>query len=198
MGRGIVVLSGTGEIIDERVKCQLSAVFRRIHREAHLSWMSKPDICRFFRQFLTRFVPACADAEWAHWEQAFMVDDGPWSSRDITIDMLKQFLMHQITEASCSRLGDLVPAACAGTNEFNVQIFVHKLCGSKSFEKRNFFYAKFISTFLCQVKAVSNNYNVNIFRWSLQEKISNITTYNICFKAFFCYDFGGYLENRML
>ena len=122
MGRGIVVLSGTGEIIDERVKCQLSAVFRRIHREAYIGWMSKQDICSFFRQFLTRFVPACAEAEWARWEQVFMVDDGPWSSRDISIDMLKQFLMHQITEASCSTLGDVVPAACAGTNEFNVRV----------------------------------------------------------------------------
>jgi hypothetical protein len=109
MGRGVVVLTGTQEIVDERVKQLLPAVFRRIHREAHLGWMTEQDVRLFFRQFLARFVPDCSPEEWNHWEQEF-VREGPWGgTKPISVDMLKQFLMHSITEASCSHLGEFAP-----------------------------------------------------------------------------------------
>lgn len=106
MSRGVVVLTGTSEIVNEAVKRQLPAVFRRVHREAHLSWMGAQDIRYFFRQFLLRFVPANTLRDWAHCEDLFMDESGPWGgTRHISVDMLKQYLMHQITEASCMGLG---------------------------------------------------------------------------------------------
>ena len=40
MGRGVVVLTGTEEVAQEDVRRMLPAVFRRVHREAFLSWIS--------------------------------------------------------------------------------------------------------------------------------------------------------------
>ena len=69
MGRGVIVLTGTCEIVDPQVMRRLSAVFRRIHLSAHLSWMSVEDVARFFNQFLLRFVPSCPANDWKHWER---------------------------------------------------------------------------------------------------------------------------------
>ncbi len=70
MGRGVVVLSGTGELVDDRVRRELAAVFPRIHCCAHLSWMSQEDMRLFFRQFLLRFVPGLPGDEWEQWEKS--------------------------------------------------------------------------------------------------------------------------------
>ena len=110
MSHGVVILTGTGHIAAESVKCKLPAVFRRIHCIAELSWMSREDIGCYFRQFLARFVPGCTAEEWSHWETLFL-EGSCWSgSRPISIDMLRQFLMHQITESSCQGHGDFVEA----------------------------------------------------------------------------------------
>ena len=106
MARGVMVLSGTAKIIDEQVQRQLAAVFRRIHCTACLDCMSDVDIRNYFRQFLRRFVPSTTDEEWADREAAFVDGSGPWCGAwPISIDMLKQYLMHQITEASCAGWG---------------------------------------------------------------------------------------------
>ena len=121
MGRGVVVLTGTADLAQEDVKRMLPAVFRRIHREAYLGWMSKEDVCCYFRQFLCRFVPGCTLAEWADSEQIFTCEGAPWGgARSISVDMLKQFLMHTITEASCVGLGDFVQADQSSAVEFQV------------------------------------------------------------------------------
>jgi len=121
MGRGVIVLTGTGDIVEEHIKRRLPAVFRRMHREAHLGWMSGPDVARFFNQFLKCFLPHCSSLEWAQWEQRFLVATGPWAgSRSISVDMVKQFFMRQITEASCMGLGDFVCIGQTGLDEFMV------------------------------------------------------------------------------
>jgi len=131
MGCGVIVLTGTGDIVDEHVKRRLPAVFRRMHREAHLSWMSVHDVARFFNQFFKRFLPDCSLPEWAQWEQVFLDKAGPWAgSRPISVDMVKQFFMRQITEASCMGLGDFVLAGQPGVKEFwfthrNTKTFSH-------------------------------------------------------------------------
>jgi len=106
LGKGIVVLTGTDKLKTEEVQRFFPAVFRRIHRIAQLGYMSDQDVRCFFRQFLVRFVPSCSQAEWTRWEGMFMACSGPWAgARSITVDMLKQFLMQQITEASCLEIG---------------------------------------------------------------------------------------------
>ena len=106
MGRGVIILSGTEEIVHEQNQRQMAAVFRRIHCTARLSWMTDQDIRTYFRQFLHKYVPDMLDGSWEDWEARFLTSAGPWNgSRPISIDMLKQYLMHQITEASCLSLG---------------------------------------------------------------------------------------------
>ena len=121
MGRGVVVLTGTEEVAQEDVRRMLPAVFRRVHREAFLSWISKQDVCCYFRLFLSRFVPGCAHAEWVDWARIFTGEGTPWGcARPISVDMLKQFLMHTITEASCAGLGDFSGTGSGGVMEFQV------------------------------------------------------------------------------
>ena len=121
MGRGVVVLTGTEEVAQEDVRRMLPAVFRRVHREAFLSWISKQDVCCYFRLFLSRFVPGCAHAEWVDWARIFTGEGTPWGcARPISVDMLKQFLMHTITEASCAGLGDFSGTGSGGVAEFQV------------------------------------------------------------------------------
>ena len=121
MGRGVIVLTGTCEIVDPQAKSCLSAVFRRIHLSAHLSWMSVEDVARFFNQFLLRFVPSCPANDWKHWEHVFLDKEGPWAGhRPISVDMVKQFFMRQITQASCMDLGNFMPSDQPGSNEFRV------------------------------------------------------------------------------
>ena len=106
MGRGVVVLSITGGIIDDQVRCQFAAVFRRVHVTAQLDWMSLQDIKQFFRQFVVRFAPDTPQQEWSYWEDRFVAEESPWNgSRPISVDMLKKYLMWRITEASCASLG---------------------------------------------------------------------------------------------
>lgn len=127
MGRGVIVLTGTKDIDNENVRHTLPAVFRRVHREAHLSWMAVHDVRRFFKQFLMCFLPNCSLVEWAQWEEVFLVNAGPWAgSRSISVDMVKQFFMRQITEASCMGLGDFVPTGQPGVNQFLVKQLKYK------------------------------------------------------------------------
>ena len=121
MGRGVIVLTGTCEIVDPQAMSCLSAVFRRIHLSAHLSWMSVEDVARFFNQFLLRFVPSCPANDWKHWEHVFLDKEGPWAGhRPISVDMVRQFFMRQITQASCMDLGNFMPSDQPGSNKFPV------------------------------------------------------------------------------
>lgn len=109
MSNGVVILTGTGGIAADYVKRKLPAVFRRIDCIVELTWMSIDDIGVYFKQFLVCFIPGCSVAEWLRCEELFLAG-ACWSgrSRPVSIDMLKQFLMHQITESSCRGHGVLV------------------------------------------------------------------------------------------
>ena len=121
MGRGVVVMTGTNEIVAETVKKCFPAVFRRIHFEARLGYMVKAEVAKFFRNFLVRFAPLCSPAEWSCWESSFLDDAGPWAGlRPVSVDMLKQFFMHQITEASCLGMGEFNSSEQADSKEFQV------------------------------------------------------------------------------
>ena len=106
MSRGVVVLTGTAETANDEARRALPAVFRRISYEAELTWMSRQEMLSFFRRFLTRFVHEMSDDEWERWEEEFLSEESPWTTKLISVDMLKQYLMHQITESSCRNFGD--------------------------------------------------------------------------------------------
>ena len=111
MSKGVVVLSGTGELSRPAYRQQFSAVFRRIHCTAELGWMSNDDMRSYLRHFLAGFVVGASEADWQMCQDKILENDSPWNGpRQISIDMLKQFLMHQITEASCKEMGSYTSA----------------------------------------------------------------------------------------
>merc|ERR1711920_85027 len=58
------------------------------------------DVRRYFREFLRKFVTLHADG-WACWEDTFVKQpESPWISRPVSVDMIKQFLTRQVTEAA--------------------------------------------------------------------------------------------------
>ena len=69
--------------------------------------MSKQDLCSYQRNFLAQFVPGCTAAEWADLERELTCKGSSWDGTgQISVDMLKQLLMHEITEASRRLLGN--------------------------------------------------------------------------------------------
>jgi hypothetical protein len=138
MGRGVIVLTGTLEMVNDEAKENLPAVFRRVHREAHIGWLLVEDVRHFFRQFLLGFMPECRESEWKQWEKLFLDKKGPWLSRSaISVDMMKQFFMHQITEASSQGLGGFVPSGQPGSTKFLIESckyhnFMELICDVKA------------------------------------------------------------------
>ena len=107
MGRGIVVLTGTTEIITQEAWNYLPAVFRRVVFNVTLGYMSATDVHTFLRGFLLPFLPGCTHEEWNKLQTNFTSKDSFWNEKqDISVDKLKQFLMHEITEAHTLKLGD--------------------------------------------------------------------------------------------
>ena len=103
MRSGVVIVSGTTELASESFQQALPAVYRRIHCTAKLTWMSEDDVRLYFKHFLQRFLDKRTSIEWNNWADEFM-KDSPWaSSMDVSIDMLQQFLMSQITTAVASK-----------------------------------------------------------------------------------------------
>ena len=122
MGRGIVVLTGTREIGAEEIRRLLPAVFRRVNREVLLGWMSGQDVRSYLCHFLARFVPDCMSSEWHDLEKKFTREGSPWDgNRQISVDMLKQFLMHEITEASRGWLDNFQPNRRTAPADFQIQ-----------------------------------------------------------------------------
>ena len=57
-----------------------------------------------FREFLRKFV-TLANEEWVLWERAFVRHpESPWFKRPVSVDMLKQFLTRQVTEAAVANV----------------------------------------------------------------------------------------------
>ena len=122
MGRGIVVLTGTREIEAEEIRRLLPAVFRRVNREVLLGWMSGQDVRSYLCHFLARFVPDCMSSEWHDLEKKFTREGSPWDgNKQISVDMLKQFLMHEITEASRGWLDNFQPNRRTAPGDFQIQ-----------------------------------------------------------------------------
>jgi hypothetical protein len=83
--------------------------------------MSKEDIGRFFREFLERFVPGVTDPEWVRRVEQFVACRCWSGERDISIDMLKQYLMRTITQSNYESLGELIEdGAASGAALFQV------------------------------------------------------------------------------
>ena len=105
MRSGVIIISGTSELSSAKWRTKLAAVCRRIHCEAQLTWMTKQDFHLYFRQFLFKFVPDACPEDWDRWENEFLQGE-PWGGqKPLSIDMMKQFLMAQITEASVQGIG---------------------------------------------------------------------------------------------
>ena len=57
-----------------------------------------------FREFLRKFV-TLRNEEWVFWERAFVRrPESPWVNRPVTVDMVKQFLTRQVTEAAVANV----------------------------------------------------------------------------------------------
>ena len=64
-------------------------------------WASEP---ANFQKFLQKFVKL-TDDEWDSWERVFVKrPESPWVQRPVSVDMLKQFLTRQVTEAAIANL----------------------------------------------------------------------------------------------
>ena len=61
MGRGIVVLTGTPEIIANQAWVSLPAVFRRVDFKVELGYMSAADVRTFLHRCLVPLLPGCTD-----------------------------------------------------------------------------------------------------------------------------------------
>ena len=134
LSRGVVILSGTEELGKDDYRQKFKALYRRFNRIMKISWLEEGDIRQYFQNFLRNFV-TLPDEEWTSWEEEFVKLPSPWRSGDfpISVDMIKQFLERQVTEAAVA--GVIVkttrPSACglniaaAAINEddvsFNVQ-----------------------------------------------------------------------------
>ena len=57
-----------------------------------------------FREFLRKFVKL-EKSEWSIWENLFVKrPDSPWSTSQVSVDMLKQFLTRQVTKAAMAKV----------------------------------------------------------------------------------------------
>ena len=126
-----MIVTGTSQITRGDVQRRLPAVYRRIHCTAELTWMTGTDIRLYFKNFLLRFVPNLPLCHWEHWEEQFV--GGPILSppRRVSIDMLKQFFMSRITDASVRGMGEFVSDAFQVFEQYYDQFF-ELICESDS------------------------------------------------------------------
>ena len=97
LARGFIILSGTPELAGTMKDPDFAAVFRRIAITTTLSWLTTEDLQAFFCGFIADFVPRCRPQELQDSANNFVRDVGPWARGQISIDMVKQFLMRRIS-----------------------------------------------------------------------------------------------------
>ena len=99
LARGFIVLSGTQELLETMQDPVFAAVFRRISQRATLSWLQVEDTRAFFISFLKVLVPSCSPELLSKNASDFTRDASVWngSRKDISIDMIKQYLMQRIS-----------------------------------------------------------------------------------------------------
>ena len=119
--RGVIVLTGLDDVVSEVNLNAHPALYRRFHVKVGLGYLGRSDIETFFRHFLEEFVTGNSEEDWQAWQARFM-SSVKRQGRDqgVSIDMLVQFLMAQITKASVKKLGALsIQAVAAGGSAGN-------------------------------------------------------------------------------
>ena len=113
MAKGIIVLTGTPEVADEDRQRNYGALCRRFPFQIRLGYLDDCEAGRFFHGFLKQFVDN-SDKEWQIWESQFVASLKKYAFGEISIDMIKQYLMRQITVACAAG----ILQARSGTDEF--------------------------------------------------------------------------------
>ena len=113
----MVILSGTEELNEDACRLEFRALYRRFNRTITISWLAEDDIRKYFREFLPTFA-TLSDETWASWEDVFVSrPTSPWVSRPVSVDMIKQFLTRQVTEAAVKEvIGKTTRSAASGLN----------------------------------------------------------------------------------
>ena len=94
-------MSGTEELKEDDNKYAFRALYRRFHHTIELTHLSEQDITQYFRGFLKEYLPSTPDEVWSTWEERFCEHvTRPWKDREVSVDMLKQFLTRQVTDAA--------------------------------------------------------------------------------------------------
>ena len=85
-----------------------SALYSRFHLRAHLKHVDEEGIKAIFRHILAEFVSGNSEEDWCIWQERFVASDlGQPPGAGVSIRMLQQFLMAQITNARVAKLGTL-------------------------------------------------------------------------------------------
>ena len=107
--RGVIVLTGLVDVVSEQNTCAHPALYRRFHLKVRLTYLSCEHIETFFRHFFEEFVTGNSDEEWHAWQKCFLSSIASQApEQDVSIDMLVQFLMAQITKACVEKLGSFL------------------------------------------------------------------------------------------
>ena len=62
-------------------------------------------------------------SEWSHWENVFVnFPESPWSSRHVSVDMLKQFFMGQVTQAVMNEI--VLQRTCVASSNVREDVFI--------------------------------------------------------------------------
>ena len=114
LSRGVVVVTGTEELGLDRYREKFPAVYRRFNREARINWLEKAEVRVYFRSMLRDYTPAMTALDWCKREEQFLrggaaSGSSHWTSGKVSLDMLKQFLMRQVTCAAVAGL-EMPPA----------------------------------------------------------------------------------------
>merc|ERR1712151_1340795 len=81
--------------------------FRRVSiAPTMLDWLSRDDLEIFFCRFVLDFVPGVSAEELRAHARAFVGNEVTWGRGNISIDMVKQFIMHRISSFCAAELFD--------------------------------------------------------------------------------------------
>jgi hypothetical protein len=128
-GRGTIMLSGTQALLESMQDPAFAAVFRRVAVTTKLTWLTTDNVKDFFKGFLRDFVPDCPPEEMENHAKKFVQVDSPWNGgqashgRGVSIDMVKQFLMLQISSFRAKAMPDYIGGTAT---DFHVPCELHR------------------------------------------------------------------------
>ena len=112
--RGVIVLTGLSNVDNAENKEAHPALYSRFHLTAELGHLDEEDIKDIFKNFLAEFVTGNSNDDWDIWQKRFVASYlGQPPRPAVSIRMLHQFLMAQITNAADAELGTRSHAAGA-------------------------------------------------------------------------------------